>query len=896
MNTATASHNQTKFLPPLSSRGGILRERQLMFMEEHPDAQIVLLLAPAGYGKTTLMGQWLERVRSQGDLASWLTLDAADNDPARLMVYLHGALREWLATALGPTQVALSGRIEWVSLFDRIGPDAPPLTLFLDEFEQLTATDALHAARLLLNHLPRQVRLVIGTRDKPQLGLERYRVRGELLELTAGSLRFDAAETQLFFRSRIGEPLAQSVIERMQALTEGWPAALQLTALASRTRADVERYAADLSGSLVHIADYLAEDVLNAQNAEIRAFLLETCGFPRLNAAACDAATGRTDSRRILQHLERHGLFTIALDTSGKWYRYHPLFAEFLRTQQAQSLPQAQIVATHRGAARWFARHGTAMEAVDLWLLANDREAATEQMAGCAYELIMQAQFGTISRWLARLDADALAKAAPDLLHGAAWAHLFSGNPAVAAEWFNRLKQKVAERGEQELWCDDLIAFESVLMTFSGEVRAALAMGLAQWERIGAQHTFAAGAIANTISYGLMTEGDFTRARQFADRAKAYNTEIGSALGMGYAVSVTGSIAAMQGNLDEALDHYRTIDKLTATQLRQTWFESTHVKVAVFGVLSGILYERDRLDEAEELLQHYLQLGAQQPSIDTLVFSNVVYSRLKMTRGDVAGAMEVLDRVDVGALGALGLRLHYAFEQERVRIELVTGKREQALARVDVLEKIKIEHPQEAPTFSEEICGSGIEIVRVAIARHQLDYAMARVNKEIAAAEAGGRRWRLVKLRLLRALALDARGDTQAAQEELLRAVQLGYSVGARRSFSEEGKRIEIMLGELSCGALTAVPDARALKNYCMELTGESALAQAAAANDALSERERSILRLLAIGMGNEQIASSLSLSVNTVKWHIRRILEKLQARNRSEAVFIANRRGLVAS
>ena len=897
---ATLALNQTKFHPLLSSHGGVRRQQLVSTLEQATDAHLVLLLAPAGYGKTTLMGQLMESILHKGGLASWLRLDETDNDPARLMCYLYGALRGWMEAVLGPAQVqAFLASDDWMSLLDQIGPNSPPHTLFLDEFEKLTTAPSLRVVKLLIDRLPRTVRLVISSREKPALGLERYRVRGELRELTANDLRFDNQETQQFFTTRMKATVPTHVIAKIQSITEGWPAALQLTALAAHSEKELERYASSLSGSLAHIADYLAEDVLQAQTPEVRTFLLQTCGFSRLCTAVCNAATGRTDSQRMLQYLERHGLFTTPLDTSHTWYRYHPLFAEFLQTQQVQALPQEQIVATHRGAARWFARHGTAVEAVDLWLLAGDSDAAIREMASCARELVMQAQFGTLLRWIERLDESALAQAGPELPLAAAWACGFAGEPRAAMRWLAQLKPVLQANSEPSALYDELMALESVLITMGGDTRSALASGLAHWQRVSQGSRFAAGALANVISYSLMLEGDFERARIFSNEARLCNEEIGSALGLGYALSVSGLIEAVQGNLNKALEQVNEVDKMTAMQSRQPWFETTHVKMTSLGLISAVWYEQDRLDEVDELLQRYLPLVMHQPSLDMQLFSYITYTRLKIAQGDFDAALDILKRVDLNSTtGWQFARAQRIVEWERVRIELLQGKLEQATMRAELLERTQLASGQPVGySFVEELCGRGIESIRFAIARGQPQAVKERLDTEIAQAQTQGRRWRLLKLLLLRTLAMDAQGEQEAARAALAQALALGWRMGARRSFAEEGPRIAALLAELPVQYLQPMECAQDIANYWRDLRGERPAAVSTPTERgqaSFNERERTILKLLATGMGNEQVASAVFLSVNTVKWHIRRILEKLEARNRNEAVFIARQLGLI--
>ncbi|WP_040039400.1 LuxR C-terminal-related transcriptional regulator [Noviherbaspirillum autotrophicum] len=893
---AAIALNATKFQPPVANQCSVARELLLARLERQADFHLAVLLAPAGYGKTTLMGQWMNRLQQRRCHASWLTLDHADNDPARLMCYLYGALHPWMqAVAPGSAEVALLALSDWMSVLDRVGPDTEPLTLFLDEFEQLTSASSMRVVKLLVERLPRQVRLVIGSRDKPALGLERYRVRGELLELTVADLRFDSAETARFLSGRVADPIGSWTIEKIQAVTAGWPAALQLTALAIRNGSDLERYAHDLSGSLAHIADYLADDVLNAQSSEVRAFLLETCALPRLCADVCDVATGRSDARYMLQYLERHGLFTTPVDNSGNWYRYHPLFAEFLRGQQALALPPQKVRDLHRSAARWFARHGATIEAVDLWLLAGDHAAAMREMTSCARELVMQAQFGIILRWLDRLSDEAIDDASPELMLAAAWACGFTHQAQAALRWLDRLAPALgAASGTLH---DEWTALRSILMALCGDTRAALAHGLAQWKKIDAGHRFAAGALANVISYCLMLEGDFARARTFSEHARRCNEEIGSALGLGYAMALSGLIEAIQGNLERALEQCREVGKMASLRLRQPWFDPSHVNVASVGLIAGVLYEKDCLDEAEELLRRYLPLIAHQPSLDMQLFSYLVKTRVKAAQGDIEAALATLDEAASHCAAWPASRALHVIEWERVHLGLSTGQAEAALAHAAGLERMATcTTGGHGHSYVEELFGAGIETIRCAIARGDVRQATQRLEHEIACAKVQGRRWRLLKLALLQVLALDAAGACQAAHVALVKALQLGAAIGARRSFAENGARIGAMLSALPPQLFAALPDADAVTAYWRDLRGQApcVLQPATGANLVLSERERAILQLLATGMGNEQLARAVFLSVNTVKWHVRRILEKLDARNRSEAVFIARNRGLI--
>jgi LuxR family maltose regulon positive regulatory protein len=917
--------NLTKHSPPLCVPGMVPRRTLLATLSGEQRPRLTVLLAPAGYGKTTLMVQWMAQLRQQGESVSWLGLDEFDNDPARLNGYLLAALPSPIdpsfASAGGEAAASQAGqegdRLGWHS---DIPLDGPAHVLFIDEFEKLTAEPALKAMKLFLQSVPARIRIVLASREKPAIGLDRLRAQGELLELTSRELSFDIEETRRFFSGLSGRTTAHPqpwVIDRLQKVTHGWPAGLQLSALAARSPEDLARYARDLPGSQASVADFLAEEVLQAQPADLRQFLLETCAFPRLNEVACNAATGRTDSQRFLQALHRHGLFTSALDTDEHWFRYHPIFADFLKVQQARDVPSEHARAIHRSAARWFARHGTDVEAVDLWLLAGDIDAAMQEMAGCARTLIILGQFGTMLRWIERLPNVPLESLPPRLLQGGSWAFCFSGRPETALTWAQVLKDMPEAKLEADApgLTTKLAALEAVMLAMSGNAVVALNMAMAQWPSAGHEDLFATGALANVISYGLMLRGEHARAQSFSDQARACNERIGSALGLGYALSVSSMIEASQGRLAQALDLFGEVSTATRRYLTQHWCDSSHVNIASLGIASSVLYEMDAKDQATELLQQYLPMVMHQPSVDMLLLSGIVHARLHVARGEVEAGLRILEDIDQCFPQRFAFaRAHRVVQWERFRIELTTGGPAKALARKAVLDHLlEPESPDEAShSIVEELYGHGLEAIRYDMALGRLEAARLRVGQEIAKAIRMHRVWRLLKLHILDALVCDAQGKSEACQQTLRRALALSHGMNALRSFLDEGPRMHELLKALALQTPSAGPH-EPWHDHLARLTVQAmapapfvadagAEARHAAPTDhpprvsdvELSDREKVILRLLGEGKANEDIAQAIYLSVHTVKWYVRRILEKLKVRNRSEAVFVARQRGLL--
>lgn len=873
------SRRRSGFLPWGQRKDDVPRARLLSKLHGGA-ARFILLHAPAGYGKSTLMEQLAQGLESQGALVGWLGLDQAGHDPVQLLSELDAMLAAWDGAPLAAAETAPGAR-----------RDGPAPTLFIDAFERLNTPAALDAARQFVERLPAHVRLIIGSRERPELNLERYRLGARLLELSAAEIGFDGAETQKFLQTTMTASLAAGMVDGMRAATNGWPALLWFSLPGEHGGCA----GAQSAGNWAAVRRFLDVEVLAGLAPAVQAFLLDVCALPRLTAAACDAATGRPNGLGMLQHLEYAGILAPPLPLEQRWYALPSLLADVLRERQADTLYEPGMAALHRRAALWFYRHGTVVEAIDLWLLAGDTETALREMPSCLDELLSQAQFATILRWTGRLDEAALDRAGPSVWLAAAWAQVMLGERQVAQAWLRRLK---ADIGPEHALYDQLVALEAIYLCLCGDTRAASALALTHWQRLCAGRSLFAGVVANVISHGLALAGDFSGAARILATARGVNEERDSAVGLCHMLLGGALIDAMQGKLEQAVEQCRAIDKLGAQGRRRTWFLPYYFQVAPIAMLASMQYEQGKPDEAYALLQRYLPAVLNQPSTDMLVLCHIVLTRLQLARGDVDGARNTLEQADLVTAGRWQFaRVHRLLEWERVRLELHTGAEALALARAAMIERAEaLAPPSPGYLYVEELYGSGIESIRCEIARGRGGAALLRLDDEIWRAASSGRNWRLLKLRLLRTLALDAGGDGTRARDELVRALQLGAAMGARASFAEQGERLADLLRELPASALALLPDGVAVTRYWRGLGGEegSAPPSGVPGAGALNPREHAVLVHIAAGRNNEQIAAKLFLSVHTVKWYVRRILEKLAARNRNEAVFVASRNGLI--
>src|SRR6266699_209922 len=399
----------TKLHVPGARPGLVARPRLAEALGEGLARGMVLVCAPAGFGKTALLADW---VRSGNRRVAWLSLDAGDNDPVRFWRHVLAALDrarpgigERVPALLGPPPSSFEGLV--TALINELAaqPGEDEIVLVLDDYHLVDAQQVHASLAFLLEHLPPGLRLVVASRSDPPLPLARLRAGGQLAELRAGELRFTAEEAAVLLREGTGADLPGAAAAALAARTEGWAAGLQLAALSLRGQADPAGFVAAFSGSHRYVLDYLAGEVLDRQPEEVRAFLLQTSVLERLSGELCDAVTGRTDGQAMLEQVERANLFLVPLDEVRGWWRYHHLFADLLRARLKQQQP-GRVAALHHNAAAWCEEHGLADDAVRHALAAGDTTWAARLIERHFDETFWPGERATVQRWLAALPAE----------------------------------------------------------------------------------------------------------------------------------------------------------------------------------------------------------------------------------------------------------------------------------------------------------------------------------------------------------------------------------------------------------------------------------------------------------------------------------------------------------
>src|SRR5579859_2424505 len=410
-------------------------------------SKLTLIAAPAGFGKTTLVSEWV--AHSQRPVA-WLSLDEGDNDPSGFLAYLVAALRtidaslgaEALSQLHAERRQPPPAELILTSLINELAAAPQAVVLVLDDYH-LIESQPIHAAlTFLLDHLPRQLHLVMTSRADPALPLARLRARGELTDLRAGDLRFTPDEAAAFLNQVMGLSLSAENVAALETRTEGWIAGLQMAALSMQGREDIGHFVQAFTGSHRYIIDYLVEEVLQRQPESVRSFLLQTSILDRLSGPLCEAVTGQADGSGRLQGLERANLFVVPLDDQRQWYRYHHLFADVLRVRLREVEP-SQVPALHRRASEWYARNELPLEAIQHALAAEDFERAAS-LVELAWPAVARSwQDATLQSWLKALP-DNLVRRRPVLSVYFAGAALIGGD----------LEAVESRLGDAERWLD----------------------------------------------------------------------------------------------------------------------------------------------------------------------------------------------------------------------------------------------------------------------------------------------------------------------------------------------------------------------------------------------------------------------------------------------------------
>ena len=848
--------------------------------------QLVLVRAPAGFGKTTAMVQARARLEREGVATVWLTLDRADNDASRFLSGLHEAV----------------ARLELLEPQDKGERDAvqalaqaeAPFALFLDEFESVHEAAVLGLVREIAEHLPRRGRLIIGSRSLPSLGLARLRVRGQLIEIDAERLRFTLTDTATYFEQRGAHMLSADQLFRLHQKTEGWIAALWLAWMALDRNSDASDFVERFSGSDRAVADYLAEEVLARQPTHIRQFLLRTSLLRQLDASVCTALNPWTDSETLLEQLDADHLFLTPVAGEQRTWRYHSLFADYLRTQLERERPD-EVARLHLAASGWYESQERPVPAIDHAIEGGDFPHAMTLLHANAEAFLEQGRMRLLSRWFTTLPPVQL-RLHPGLQMVAVWATCFTRGPWEAMDMLDSSGADDSDDVHLRAHADGM---RPMLLAMLDRNDEALAIGRNSLKRLPTGNHFADSTLLNAMAHITAVAGQPREAHQLLDAAR--REQGGSTFNRMYNESTEGLLDLQQGRLRQATARFRlAVDATHAVN-----FHHTHGNAWAGVLYTSVVYETNQIAQADHLLNVYLPLARDVGLPDHMILSHAMRSRIAFIKGDVDTASLALTELEYLGNQRKLPRVVAAAKLERARLLLLQGHGAAAhdeLVRAD------------DPTLwdrekNQRLLAHDIEYMALARLRWEIVYGNAqaclpKLDAQIQTTTTSMRHRRLLPLRLLRALALQRTGDTPGAVVQVGSALQFACQEGFMRLVLDEGPAIGALV--LRYQALHDSGQARdpLMGDYLQRLLqafgplpsdSDTAGERPDSALESLTRKEIRVLELLVEGYSNSAMAEKLYVSDSTVRTHLRNINMKLGANSRTQAVAIAHRLGLVA-
>ena len=891
---------ETKLHVPRWRRSLVARPRLSERLSRGAESALTLVSAPAGFGKTTLLAEWLAVAAAGGRSVAWLSLDQRDSDPALFWTYVVAALNTGapgggagpLSLLEPPRPPNEAGLVTLLNDLDAISND---VVLVLDDYHVIDARDVQDGMAFLLEHLPPQIHLVIASRTDPPLPLARLRGRGELAEIRAADLRFTPGEAAAYLNEVMGLALTAADVAALEGRTEGWIAALQLAALSMQGREDTAAFIDGFAGDDRYIVDFLAEEVLQRQPEHVQHFLLRTSILDRLSGPLCDAVTGQDGGKAKLTALERGNLFLVPLDDRRQWYRYHQLFADVLHARLLDEQPD-DVPELHRRASAWYEQNDEPSEAIRHALAARDFERAADLVELAIPAMRRSRQEAAVLGWL-KLLPDEVVRVRPVLSVGFAGALLAGGefegvearlrdaerwldgatgiregSQAPAAEMvvvddeeFRRLPAEIElYRAAQALARGDgpeTVRHARRALELSpadehlGRASAAALMGLAFWANgdLEAGHSGYAECMA-----GLR------RAGHIADT-------------FGCAIALA-DIRRTQGHLGEAMRTYEQALQRASQQGGSVLRGTADMYVG----MSEIHRERDDLPAATQQLLRSQDLGEHNGLPQNRYRWRVAMARIREAEGDLDGALDLLNEAERLYVGDFFPNVR-PVPALRARVRVAQGElgealgwaRERGLSADDDLSYLReFEH---------------ITLARVLLARYTAERAERSVQEAtrllerlLRAAEEGQRTGSVIEILVLQALARQARGDIPAALASLRRALTLAEPEGYARIFADEGPP---MASLLRAAAKQGIAPRYVRRLLAAVNKTEDSTPASQGLIEPLSERELDVLRLLGTDLGGPEIARELVVSLNTVRTHTKNIYAKLGVNNRRAAV-----------
>ncbi|OGN95878.1 MAG: hypothetical protein A2Z71_01465 [Chloroflexi bacterium RBG_13_50_21] len=862
----------TKFFFPPARKNLVSRPRLLEKVSRGFQSQLLLISAPAGYGKTTLLADWHSGPGSQVPVA-WLSLDEDDNDLSRFLMYLVtalGTLKAGISESVlailqspqpPPPQVTMTALIN-----DLIDALSTPFALVLDDYHVINSQSVHAAMTFLLDHLPPKMHLVILTRADPPLPLPSLRARNHLTEIRAADLRFTAEEATAFLNQIMGLTLTTDQVSALETRTEGWVAGLQLAALSMQDRDGIQNFILEFTGSHHFIVDYLADEVLNSQLEPVREFLLRTSILYRLTAPLCNALTNDSDGQSTLEKLEQANLFVVPLDDERCWYRYHHLFADMLRNRLGQMDPEI-IPELRIKASAWSEANGLLDEAIEYALETGDFDRALRLIESTLPGISGQGRIATVSMWIRSLPETMITRR-PRLGFSLAWALFLEHKLDQVEACIHRIEQNFSPENES-LYQGEFALWKGIIARNHADMDRSRDFLQRALEQLPDGNSVLRGRAWIFLGLGYL-ENDIKKAREAFNQAgnlleEGDNTGLLAVL---YFLTLT---LILQGELTEAASASQRALNLAEKMLH--WPVTSYVHLAA----TELLCERNELERAEQHAAQATELARLGGNTDNLMMAFLDACKIQRACGNWEKAQNLIaEAQELARLATTWFNVEVVHEQ--VCLFLAQG---QVNAASELLQQIQTS----SQSWSLIAClREKIIRARVRIVRNETQEILKELDVLHEQAEdLGLRRWS-IQILCLQALALNSLGRKNESLEKMNSALKAAEKEGSIQVFLDEGHGILDLLRMSQKLGLASKFISRLLTAFDRQF--HTKVVSLPELNpEVLSERELEVLRLVADGMSNGQIADALVIARGTVKKHINNIFSKLGVQRRTECV-----------
>jgi LuxR family maltose regulon positive regulatory protein len=864
---------------------------------------LTLISAPAGFGKTTLLIEWISQTSKP---ISWISLDNGENDPLHFLQYLIAALQS-VKPNIGKTIVSLLQSPQQppvesilVGLLHEIAEMSDEFVLILDDYHSIDTEKIHKIVEFIIDHLPQQMHIVISTRIDPPLPLARLRVRNQLIEFRVSDLCFTLKETSQFLNKVMGLALSNHDVATLKSRTEGWAAGLQLAALSMRDREDIPTFIKTFAGDNRHIVDYLAEEVLNVQPEDVQAFLLQTCILNRLSGPFCDFVTNQNNSQKILEELERSNLFIIRLDNKRYWYRYHHLFADLLRQRLYQTQDKTTCNLINIKASEWCAENGLKEDAIEYALVANDFNKAVELIEKIVDLVWQRGGQTTLSKWLKKIP-DEYIFLKPNLSNYYSLLLFESGKQAMAGQVLKmveknhisfceeingNLDKKLTKKKSSKVikLQGRIYAIKAIMAAGRSEVKSIIKYSKKALDHLPNKDFSWRATIAISLGIAHNIRGDLISAVEaFSEGVKAARETDNTYF---HLMSRLWLIMALnyRGQLPEA----KIVCKQLLEEVNKKELSFDGAVGHVYGSWGQLLYELNNVKEAIQYVEKGIKLLEHGHDVSLLCWRYTTLAKMHFSNNNFALAEENLQKAEkLEITSELPTWITSHVKASRAKSILVKGGIDLLKNWVDDC-KLKLDDDLSTMLRRPE----HIMFARILMVQDRLDDALNLIQRLVKELAKGGRVKHQIETLLLQTQLYIKQDENTKAIKSIITAIDLGKQGGYIRIFIDEGQPIAELLGEI-IDTKNNIP-----RSYAKKILSAFQLKRAfeteSGYEEHLSNRELEVLKLIAVGFSNKKIMAALFISSSTVKTHLKNIYGKLDVHSRTEALVKAKELSLL--